>query len=228
LSHALGVSTLQAVSRRISEEPAAMKRSILYYSTAFLIATFLFSQLVQAARVGDTAPDFTAIASDGKTYRLSDHKGRFVVLEWHNNGCPYTRKHYESGNMQSLQKEWTARGVVWFTVISSAPGTQGYVTASEENGYLIKMQAAPTAALLDPSGQLGHLYGAKTTPHMFIINPQRQLIYDGAIDDRATTDLSDVKGATNYVTLGLQEAMAGRLVSTPATRPYGCSVKYGN
>ncbi len=205
-----------------------MKRSILYSGTAFLIAVFLLPKLMQAARVGDTAPDFTATASDGRTYHLSDYKGKFVVLEWHNNGCPYTRKHYESGNMQRLQKEWTARGVVWFTVISSAPNTQGYVTASEENGYLAKMQAAPTAALLDPSGPLGHLYGAKTTPHMFIINPQGQLIYDGAIDDRATTDLSDVNGATNYVTVALQEAMAGKPVSTPATRPYGCSVKYGN
>lgn len=205
-----------------------MKRSILYSGTAFLIVVFLLPRLMQAARVGDPAPDFTATASDGRTYRLSDYKGKFVVLEWHNNGCPYTRKHYQSGNMQRLQKEWTASGVVWFTVISSAPNTQGYVTASDENGYLSKMQAAPTAALLDPSGQLGHLYGAKTTPHMFIINPQRQVIYDGAIDDRATTDLSDVNGATNYVTVALQEAMAGKPVSTPATRPYGCSVKYGN
>jgi peroxiredoxin len=205
-----------------------MKRSILYSGTAFLIVVFLLPRLMQAARVGDPAPDFTATASDGRTYRLSDYKGKFVVLEWHNNGCPYTRKHYQSGNMQRLQKDWTASGVVWFTVISSAPNTQGYVTASEENGYLTKMQAAPTAALLDPSGQLGHLYSAKTTPHMFIINPQRQLIYDGAIDDRATTDLSDVNGATNYVTVALQEAMAGKPVSTPATRPYGCSVKYGN
>jgi peroxiredoxin len=184
--------------------------------------------LVQAARVGDTAPDFTATASDGRAYRLSDYKGKFVVLEWHNNGCPYTRKHYESGNMQRLQKQWTARGVVWLTVISSAPGTQGYVAAGDENDYLAKMRAAPTAALLDPSGQLGHLYGAKTTPQMFIINLQGQLIYDGAIDDRPTTDLSDAMGATNYVSVALQEAMAGKAVSTPATRPYGCSVKYGN
>jgi peroxiredoxin len=180
------------------------------------------------ARVGETVPNFTSTASDGRSYSLSQFKGKYVVLEWHNQGCPYTDKHYESGNMQNLQKEWTAKGVVWFTVISSAPGTQGYVTASEENSYLGRMKAAPTAALLDPSGQLGHLYGAKTTPHMFVVNPQGVLIYEGAIDDRPTTDLSDINGATNYVSLALSEAMAGKAVTTPATRPYGCSVKYGD
>jgi peroxiredoxin len=205
-----------------------VKRSVLFPYVAFLMALFLVPQIAQAARVGEAAPDFTATASNGKTYRLSDYKGKYVVLEWHNNGCPYTRKHYESGNMQRLQKEWTARGVVWFTVISSAPGMQGYMTAGEENAYLISMQAAPTAALLDPAGQLGHLYGAKTTPHMFVINPNGELIYDGAIDNRPTTDVSDINGATNYVSLALQEAMSGKPVTTPTTRPYGCSVKYGD
>ena len=121
------------------------------------------------------------------------------MLEWHNNGCPYVRKQYNSGNMQKLQKEWTARGVVWLTVISSAPGMQGYVTASEENAFLKQSNAAPTAALLDPGGKLGHLYDAKTSPHMFIIDPSGNLIYDGAIDDKPTPDLSDVPGARNYV-----------------------------
>jgi hypothetical protein len=151
-----------------------------------------------------------------------------VVLEWHNNGCPYVGKHYKSGNMQRLQKEWTGRGVVWFTVLSSAQGKQGYVTASEENEYLSKMQAAPTAALLDPSGQVGHLYEAKTSPQMIVINPQGVVIYDGAIDDKPTTDLEDVPGATNYVSLALKQAMAGKQVATTTTRPYGCSVKYGD
>jgi len=181
-----------------------------------------------AAKVGDTAPDFTATASNGKTIRLSDYRGKYVVLEWHNNGCPYVGKHYKSGNMQRLQKEWTSRGVTWFTVLSSAPGKQGYVTASEENDYLAKMQAAPTAALLDPSGEIGHLYDAKTSPHMIVINPQGVIIYDGAIDDKPTTDLSDISGATNYVSLALEQAMAGKQVETPATRPYGCSVKYAD
>jgi len=181
-----------------------------------------------AASVGQPAPNFTATDSNGKAYTLAAYHGRFVVLEWHNQGCPYTQKHYDSGNMERLQKEWTQKGVVWFTVISSAPGTQGYVTAAQENDYLHKMNAAPTAALLDPTGDLGHLYGAKTTPHMFIINPDGVLIYDGAIDDKPTTDAADISTARNYVSLALSEAMAGKPVSTSTSRPYGCSVKYAH
>jgi alkyl hydroperoxide reductase subunit AhpC len=204
-----------------------MKRLMLY---PILIGLLLCttSALFSAAKVGEAAPEFTATASDGKSYRLSDYRGKYVVLEWHNNGCPYVGKHYKSGNMQRLQKEWTGRGVVWFTVLSSAQGKQGYVTASEENEYLSKMQAAPTAALLDPSGQVGHLYEAKTSPQMIVINPQGVVIYDGAIDDKPTTDLEDVPGATNYVSLALEQAMAGKQVATTTTRPYGCSVKYGD
>jgi peroxiredoxin len=179
-----------------------------------------------AARVGQSAPDFVATDSNGQSHHLADYRGKYVVLEWHNNGCPYTQKHYQSGNMENLQREWTARGVIWFTVISSAPGEQGYVTAAQENEYMREMHAAPTAALLDPDGQLGHLYDAKTTPHMFVINPEGVLIYDGAIDDRPTPDPPDIAGATNYVSQALSEAMAGKPVSVAATRPYGCSVKY--
>src|SRR5690242_21509035 len=124
--------------------------------TAFV---FLSVVAALAAKVGDPAPDFTATDSNGKIHRLADSKGKYVVLEWHNQGCPYTKKHYESGNMQRLQKEWTAKGVVWLTVISSAPGTQGFVTPSQENDYLKTMNAAPTAVLMDPGGSLGHLYG---------------------------------------------------------------------
>ena len=208
-----------------------MKRSIVL-SVVAAVAIFTLALIpppaFAAARIGEPAPDFTGTASDGRSYSLSQFRGKFVVLEWHNQGCPYTNKHYASGNMQNLQREWTAKSVVWFTVISSAPGTQGYVTASEENSYLARMKAAPTAVLLDPSGQLGHLYDARTTPHMFVISPQGVLIYEGAIDDRPTTDQSDINGATNYVSLALTEAMAGKSVTTPATRPYGCSVKYEN
>jgi hypothetical protein len=196
--------------------------------TRFVLA-LLFLILAQAAfalRVGDPAPGFTATDSNGKQHSLAQYKGKFVVLEWHNQGCPYTRKHYDSGNMQKLQKQWTSQGVIWLTVISSAPGEQGYVTADQENDYVKRINAAPTAVLLDPKGELGHLYGAKTTPHMFVINPQDQLVYEGAIDDRPTPDLSDVAGATNYVTLALQQAMAGKPITTAATRAYGCSVKY--
>src|SRR5215813_3119266 len=136
-----------------------------------------------AARPGEAAPDFTATDSNGKSRHLADYKGKYVVLEWHNQGCPYTKKHYESGNMQRLQKEWTDKGVVWFTVISSAPGTQGFVTPTQENDYVKTMNAVPTAVLMDQTGTLGRLYAAKTTPHMFIINPAGTLIYNGAIDD---------------------------------------------
>jgi hypothetical protein len=204
-----------------------MKRTNFYLILAALVLCAV-PALFAAAKVGDSAPDFTATASNGKTFRLADYRGKYVVLEWHNNGCPYVGKHYRSGNMQRLQKEWTAKGVIWFTILSSAPGQQGYVTAGEENSYLAKMQAAPTAALLDPSGDIGHLYDAKTSPQMVVINPQGVVIYDGAIDDKPTTDLSDVPGATNYVSLALEQSMAGKQVQTSATRPYGCSVKYGD
>ncbi len=202
-----------------------MKRSTLLRSLVVLMLCAV-PLLLAAAKVGDAAPEFTAAASNGKTVRLADYRGRYVVLEWHNNGCPYVGKQYNSGNMQRLQKQWTSKGVVWLTILSSAPGKQGYVTASEENDYLTKEQAAPTAALLDPTGEIGHLYDAKTSPQMVVINPQGVVIYSGAIDDKPTTDLQDVQDATNYVSLALEQAMAGKPVATPATRPYGCSVKY--
>jgi peroxiredoxin len=179
-----------------------------------------------AVHIGEPAPAFTAVDSNGKSQSLSAYKGKYVVLEWHNQGCPYTKKHYESGNMQRLQKDWTAKGVVWFTVISSAPGSQGYVTPSQENDYVKQMNAAPSAVLMDPGGTLGHLYSAKTTPHMFIIDPHGTLIYDGAIDDHATSDQSDISRSKNFVSTALTEALAGKPVTDPATQPYGCSVKY--
>jgi hypothetical protein len=205
-----------------------MKHSKLYPTLVAVLLLCVAPILMSAAKVGGPAPGFTGTASNGKTYRLSDYRGKFVVLEWHNNGCPYVGKHYNSGNMQRLQKQWTGRGVVWFTILSSAPGKQGYVNAIEENEYLAKEQAAPTAALLDPTGEIGHLYDAKTSPQMVVINPQGVVIYDGAIDDKPTTDLSDIPVATNYVSLALDAAMAGKEVATSATRPYGCSVKYGD
>ena len=179
-----------------------------------------------AVKVGEPAPGFTAVDSNGRQQSLANYKGKFVVLEWHNQGCPYTKKHYESGNMQRLQKEWTGKGVVWLTVISSAPGMQGFVTPAQENEYLQKMNASPTAVLMDPGGSLGHLYGAKTTPHMFIIDPNGTLIYNGAIDDHPTSDQSDIATSKNFVSAALQQATSGKPVTDAATRPYGCSVKY--
>lgn len=202
-----------------------MKRWTIFLFVASL--AILIAPIVQSPpKVGAPAPDFTVKASDAKSYHLADFRGKFVVLEWHNNGCPHTRKHYESGNMQRLQTKWTARGVIWFTVISSAPGTQGYVTADQENSYMARMHAVPTAALLDASGSLGHLYDAKTTPHMIVINPAGNIIYDGAIDDHPTSDQSDIASSKNFVDEALSEATAGKPVDTPITRPYGCSVKY--
>ncbi len=195
---------------------------------AALAAALVPASASAQAVVGSPAPDFTATDSHGQTHALDQYRGKYVVLEWHNQGCPYTKKHYVSGNMQMLQKEWTAKGVVWFTVISSAPGQQGYQTDAQENAYLEQMHAVPTAVLMDPQGKLGHQFDAKTTPEMYVIDPQGKLIYEGAIDNRATPDVSDIKGADNYLNDALSEAMAGKPVATSYTRSYGCSVKYGD
>jgi peroxiredoxin len=196
---------------------------------ALRIATLSATLLASAAfavKPGDSAPDFRGTDSNGHTQTLSQYRGKWVVLEWANKGCPYDQKHYNSGNMESLQKQWTAKGVVWLRIVSSAPGQQGYVTPSEENHYLAEKHADPTAAILDPTGAIGHLYEAKTTPHMFVIDPTGKLVYEGAIDDKPSPDPDTLKGAHNYVSEALEEAMSGKPVTTPVTRSYGCSVKY--
>lgn len=181
-----------------------------------------------ALKPGDAAPGFKGVDSHGKTETLAQYRGKYVVLEWTNRDCPYTQKHYASGNMEGLQKQWTAKGVVWLTVISSAQGQQGFATPAVENAYLAKMDASPTAVILDPSGAIGRLYDAKTTPDMFVIDPQGKVVYEGAIDDQPTPDPASLLGATNFVSAALQESMAGQAVKTAVTRPYGCAVKYGN
>ncbi len=194
---------------------------------AFVLAGILMTASAYAApQIGQPAPDFTAVDSNGKTVKLADFRGKTVVLEWTNDGCPYVKKHYSTGNMQSLQKEETAKGVVWLTVISSSPGAQGYVTGDEANALTKSRGAAPTAVLLDPEGAIGHLYDARTTPHMFVVNGDGALVYMGGIDDRATTELADVKTAKNYVRAALDSLAAGAPVENAVTRPYGCSVKY--
>jgi peroxiredoxin len=193
-----------------------------------LLALVTIVPAAMAVRVGDAAPDFSGTDSKGQSHKLSEYHGKFVVLEWTNNGCPYTKKHYESGNMQSLQKQWTGKGVVWLTILSSAPGQQGYMTAAQENTYISLVHADPTAAILDPKGTIGHLYSAKTTPHMYVIDPAGKLVYEGAIDDHATTDTSDIPASKNYVSAALTSALAGQPVATAYTRPYGCSVKYAD
>ena len=199
-----------------------MKKLLLATLVAFALAIVS----IAAPRSGDSAPGFTATDSNGKPHSLSDFKGKYVVLEWTNSGCPFTVKHYATGNMQKLQREWTSKGVVWLTVLSSAPGMQGYKTATEENAYVKQVNASPTAVLMDPKGDLGHLYGAKTTPHMFVIDPSGKIIYSGAIDNKPTTDQEDIAGARNYVQSALTEALSGKSVSTASSQPYGCSVKY--
>lgn len=179
-----------------------------------------------AAKVGAAAPAFSLAANGGKSVALADHRDKLVVLEWTNHECPYVRKHYESGNMQALQKEATGQGVVWLTIVSSAPGTQGHVSAAEADELTKTRGARPTAVLLDPSGAVGKLYGATNTPHMYVIDRAGILQYAGAIDDKPTTRKSDVPGAHNYVRAALASVAAGQPVKTPITRAYGCTVKY--
>src|SRR5262245_64694902 len=179
-----------------------------------------------AAKVGEAAPGFTSTSTSGNPVSLGSYKGKIVVLEWTNHECPYVRKHYETGNMQALQRETTGQGVVWLTIISSAPGTQGYVTAPQADELTTSRKAAPTAVLLDPHGGVGKLYGATNTPHMYVVDKTGLLVYAGAIDDRPTTRRSDVEGANTSVRAALASVAAGQPVKTPVTRAYGCTVKY--
>jgi peroxiredoxin len=200
-------------------------RALRAAAAAFAFAASLATPAL-AAKVGDAAPAFTGKDIDGKAFSLSDAKGKYVVLEWHNQGCPFVQKHYGSGNMQKLQEEWTAKGVVWVSVISSAEGKQGYVTPEEEKKYLAEQKAKPSTVLLDPEGTIGKAYDAKVTPHMYVVSPEGKLIYNGAIDNVPSTDEDDIKKATNYVSEALTLAMAGKPVATPSSTPYGCGMKY--
>lgn len=179
-----------------------------------------------AAATGQPAPDFTATDSNGKPVKLSDLKGKTVVLEWTNHDCPYVRKHYGSGNMQALQGEATGKGVVWLSVVSSAQGAQGHVNGTQANKLTDDRKAKPTAVLLDPKGVVGKAYGATSTPHMFVITPEGNVAYAGAIDDKASSSLSDVPKARNYVRDAIAAVAAGKPMSPGQTRSYGCSVKY--
>ena len=178
--------------------------------------------------IGKSAPNFSLPDTAGKNVSLADFKGKYVVLEWYNPDCPFVGKHYKSGNMQTLQKEFTSKGVAWISIDSSAPGEQGNYPPNQLNAISARDGAARTALLLDPDGKVGRLYGAKTTPDMYIINPSGILVYKGAIDNKRSTDLADVKTATNYVKVALEEVMTGKPVSTVSTQPYGCSVKYNS
>jgi peroxiredoxin len=193
----------------------------------FLIAFVLSAGSAGAApRVGEPAPDFTGVDTQGKTHRLADYRGKTVVLEWTNHDCPYVRKHYGAGNMQEQQREAAAQGVIWLSVISSAPGQQGHVGPAEADELTRSRNAAPHAVLLDPEGRIGRAYGAKTTPHLYLIDEAGKLVYMGGIDSITTADPADIPQATQYVRVALKERAAGQPISAPVTRPYGCSVKY--
>jgi hypothetical protein len=182
--------------------------------------------LAAALQTGTPAPAFTGTDTKGLAHTLAGYRGKIVVLEWTNHECPYTVKHYATGNMQALQGAATGTGAIWLTVASSRPGEQGYVDAAAADRLTASRTAKPTAVLLDPAGRLGRLYEARTTPHMFVIDAAGTLVYMGAIDDRPTASLGSVRGARNYVRDALDALAAGRPVAVASTRPYGCSVKY--
>jgi Peroxiredoxin len=192
------------------------------------VLALLFTSRIAFAlpAVGQPAPMFTGTDSNGRTVSLSDFRGKTVVLEWTNHECPFVGRHYGSGNMQALQKQATADGVVWLSIVSSAPGEQGSVTPAEANALTQSRNAAPTAVILDPSGTIGHAYDAKTTPHMFVIDPDGLLVYMGAIDDQPRNAGADPGRARNYVRDALAALKAGQPVTDAVTQPYGCSVKY--
>ena len=189
------------------------------------VALLLSAGLVHAATIGAPAPAFSAIDSHGETHSLSDFAGKTVVLEWTNHGCPFVQKHYQ-GNMQSLQAMAADGGAVWLSVISSAPGKQGHVSGEEANALTTERDAAPTAVLFDPSGEIGRRYDAKTTPHMYVINAEGTLVYAGGIDSIPSADPADIDDAEPYFRTALAETLAGKAVSRASTRPYGCSIKY--
>ncbi len=191
-----------------------------------LVAGIGFTAHADGPAVGSPAPDFSLKDTKGNTQSLASYRGKTVVLEWTNFGCPFVAKHYDSGHMQGLQKKWTDKGIVWLSINSSAKGKEGNMTPEDWNAAIKNERAHSTAFLLDEDGTVGHLYDAKTTPDMFVIDPSGTLIYKGAIDDKPSTKQKDLKDAKNYVDAALTESLAGKPVSVPTTDSYGCSVKY--
>ena len=176
--------------------------------------------------VGSAAPEFSLPDAKGKPHALSDYKGKYVVLEWFNPECPFVKKHYGGGNMQKLQEQYTSKGVVWLTIDSNAPGTEGNLSPDQAEKVANAWKTKQTALLLDPEGKAGRAYAAKNTPNMVIINPEGKIVYEGAIDSKATPNPGDIPSSTNYVKVALDESLSGKPVSNPTTKPYGCSVKY--
>src|SRR6266849_2176659 len=198
-------------------------KSILTILASLATTTFL---ALYAPPVGSAAPDFSLTDAKGKTYSLSEYKGKYVVLEWFNPECPFVKKHYGGGNMQKLQEEYTGKGVVWLTINSNAPGTEGNLSPEQAEKVANAWKTKQTALLLDPEGKAGRAYGAKNTPNMVIVNPEGKIVYQGAIDSKATPNPADIPNSTNYVKVALDDSLSGKPVSNPTTKPYGCSVKY--
>src|SRR5215468_3888584 len=201
-----------------------MKMKLLLTLFTSLVGTAVFAADVPS--IGSNAPEFSLPDANGKTHSLSQYKGKYVVLEWFNPQCPFVKKHYGSSNMQNLQKEFTDKGVVWLTIDSNAPGTEGNLTPDQAEKVTASWKTQQTALLLDPDGKVGRAYGAKNTPNMVIINPDGKIAYEGAIDSKATPNPADIPSSTNYVKAALDQSLAGKSISTPQTKPYGCSVKY--
>lgn len=193
-----------------------------------LTGLVLAAPAVAQQTTGAPAGNFKLTDMTGRTVSLSDYRGKTVVIEWNNPGCPFVKKHYDSGNMQKTQAAAKAGGAVWLTVNSGAPGKQGHMTGAEAQSFVTSAKAVPTAYLLDPKGVVGKGYGAKTTPHIYIVDPAGKLVYQGGIDDKPTANAADIAGARNHVLAALGEMKAGKPVSMPETRPYGCSVKYAD
>lgn len=194
--------------------------------TALALFLALATAAHAAVEVGQPAPEFTLKDCSGKDVSLADFKGKTVVLEWVNHGCPFVKKHYSGGNMQKLQADATAKGVVWLSICSSAPGKQGHMSAADAAKMCGEVGSKATAYLIDEDGTVGKKYGAKVTPELFIIDAEGKLVYHGGIDDKKSTDPADIAGATNFVAAALADIAAGKPVSNPKTAPYGCSVKY--
>ncbi|MEM9303790.1 MAG: redoxin domain-containing protein [Pseudomonadota bacterium] len=203
-----------------------MKTTAILFSTLLTLA--VAAPVAASPEVGAPAPTFTGVTSNGESVALEDLRGKTVVLEWTNHDCPYVKKHYETGNMQTLQKDATGDGIVWLSVISSAPGTQGHVSPDMANTLTSDREAAPSHVILDEAGTIGRAYSAQTTPHMYVIDPEGTLIFMGGIDDKPSANKNTVEGANNYVRAALDSLSNGTPVEAPVTRPYGCSVKYKN
>jgi peroxiredoxin len=207
-------------------EPFEARRHCIAAAAALLLGAGAWPALAQSASVGKAAPAFELVDIQGKRVKLADFKGKFVVLEWTNPGCPFVVKHYGSRNMQALQNESMAKNVVWLGISSTAPDHRDYLAPAQLGVRYQEWGSAATALLMDDDGKVGRAYGARTTPHMYVIDPQGTLVYAGGIDDKRSSNPDDVKTARNFVRAALADAMAGRPVGTPTATPYGCSVKY--